>query len=154
MSQIAQARVESSGQSQSSDTSLFRDTDESERSAQVGSQVARTTKPSSSKPKIHKALSPVTPSYSFLATALNNNDKEDEQEEGELSSTSEDRGSTDRPIRKRSRSPSEESFDQSSNISDVEEDSIRQDRSFAERSLASENRGSQNQRQNARVIVP
>ena len=78
MSQIAQARVESSGQSQSSDTSLFRDTDESERSAQVDSRVARTTKPSSSKLTKRKALSPVAPSYSFLATALNNNDKEDE----------------------------------------------------------------------------
>ena len=89
MSQIAQTRVESSRQSQSSDTSLFRDTDESERSAQVDSRVARTTKPSSSKLTKRKALSPVAPPYPIVATAPNSNDDdEDEQEEGELSTQS------------------------------------------------------------------
>jgi hypothetical protein len=69
-----------------------------------------------------------------------------------LSPPSEDRVPIDHPIRKRSRSSSEEYFDEddpSSNTRNVDEDYSRRDRSFSDSFSASEN-----QRQNAQVLVP
>ena len=147
MREIAKSRLESLQQSQSSDNSLSRDTYDSERSAPIDSTVVRTPKPSSSKRKKSKSQAPPSP---IIASAQNDDD-EYQQEEEQLSPTSEDRGSVDRLISKRARSPSEESFDRSSNISEVDENYIRTDRSFPDRS---ENRRSRLQHQNEQCLVP
>jgi hypothetical protein len=153
MSQIAKARVESLLQSQSSDNSLSYDIDEAERSVQKDLPVVRTPKPSSSKHKKSKTQSPFVPPSPIVASALRD-DEDYEQEEGELSPTSEDRVPFDGPISKRSRSPSEESFDPPPNNLDVEEDRTRLDRSYSHRLLAHENRRSQNPHQNNQILVP